>query len=336
MKQSLSPRELARVVGVSESSLKRWADDGRLCFTRTAGGHRRISVPEAVRFARRSDLPIVCPELLGLPGGDPDALDPAAANSGRPASEASAVSADPVAVLAELLRHDQPGLARSLVVGLFLRGQPLSEIFDTVVGPALNGFGELWRRDATGIYLEHRAFDICVQAVNELRSLIPPPPDDAPVAVGGSPSGDIYLMPSLMAAAVLADAGYRAVNLGPQLPLDSLAAAAAHYDASVVWLACACIDHAPDEAGVRGLAANLEQRGSTLLLGGNARPRGLKAANTVHVSSMSELTAFAAGALSEPRSEPRSESHSEPRSGSRPAPGPPVPASADNHASTLG
>ena len=40
----LSPRELAEAVGVSESSLKRWADRGRVHVHRTEGGHRRIPV----------------------------------------------------------------------------------------------------------------------------------------------------------------------------------------------------------------------------------------------------------------------------------------------------
>jgi len=305
--RSLSPRELARVLGVSESSLKRWADDGRLQFARTAGGHRRISVPEAVRFARRSCLPIVCPEALGLPAIDTDAppLRDAAAELGRSVVDLLAGDADTAAVLADLLHRDQATLAQSLVTGLYLRGHPLGWVFDAVVCPALNGIGGLYLHDAAGIYLEHRAFDICVQAVSQLRGLIPPPVDDAPVAAGGAPPGDVYLMPSLMAAAVLADKGYRVVNLGAQLPLDSLRDAASHYGASAVWLACACTDHAPDEAAVGGLAAALGRRGATLLLGGNARPRGLRAPNAVHVASMSELAAFAAGALSEPPAAPR-------------------------------
>jgi MerR family transcriptional regulator, light-induced transcriptional regulator len=49
----LSPKALAAAIGVSESSLKRWADEGRLAAERTAGGHRRIAVAEAVRFVRR-------------------------------------------------------------------------------------------------------------------------------------------------------------------------------------------------------------------------------------------------------------------------------------------
>ena len=66
MKQTLSPRELARALGVSESSLKRWADDGKIRFSRTVGGHRRIAVSDALQFARDAKLPLVRPDVLGL------------------------------------------------------------------------------------------------------------------------------------------------------------------------------------------------------------------------------------------------------------------------------
>ena len=50
MESLLSPREVAVALGVSESSVKRWVDLGELAALRTAGGHRRITRAEAVRF----------------------------------------------------------------------------------------------------------------------------------------------------------------------------------------------------------------------------------------------------------------------------------------------
>ncbi|MDX1683088.1 MAG: excisionase family DNA-binding protein, partial [Phycisphaeraceae bacterium] len=65
-KSTLSPKEMALTIGVSESSVKRWVDEGQIEATRTSGGHRRISVPEAVRFVREEDYPLLRPDLLGL------------------------------------------------------------------------------------------------------------------------------------------------------------------------------------------------------------------------------------------------------------------------------
>ena len=59
MRHVLSPKELAQAIGVSESSLKRWADEGLLRATRTAGGHRRIPLAEAIRFLRDTQATLV-------------------------------------------------------------------------------------------------------------------------------------------------------------------------------------------------------------------------------------------------------------------------------------
>ncbi|MGB5390214.1 MAG: helix-turn-helix domain-containing protein, partial [Thermoanaerobaculia bacterium] len=75
MKDVLSPKEFAQAIGVSESSIKRWVDSGTIPASKTAGGHRRIAMSEAVRFLRETKTPLLHPDILGLPdvsalGGD--------------------------------------------------------------------------------------------------------------------------------------------------------------------------------------------------------------------------------------------------------------------------
>src|SRR6185295_13435922 len=67
-KSLLTPRELADAIGASESALRRWVDAGDIHMSRTAGGHRRIPVQEAIRFIRESGATVVRPEILGLAG----------------------------------------------------------------------------------------------------------------------------------------------------------------------------------------------------------------------------------------------------------------------------
>ena len=55
MPSLLSPRQFAAAIGVSESSVRRWADGGQIKMTRTAGGHRKIARSEAIRFIRRTN-----------------------------------------------------------------------------------------------------------------------------------------------------------------------------------------------------------------------------------------------------------------------------------------
>ena len=63
----VSPKQVARAIGVSESSLKRWCDRGLIKTVKTAGGHRKMEIGEVLAFIRENDHALVAPELLGLP-----------------------------------------------------------------------------------------------------------------------------------------------------------------------------------------------------------------------------------------------------------------------------
>src|SRR5689334_6323492 len=62
----ISPQQLARAAGVSESSIKRWCDQGEIPSIKTAGGHRRFALADAADFLRKTNR-LAFPELLGLP-----------------------------------------------------------------------------------------------------------------------------------------------------------------------------------------------------------------------------------------------------------------------------
>jgi excisionase family DNA binding protein len=293
MKTHVSPRELAAALGVSESSLKRWADDGRIAADRTVGGHRRIPLAEAIRFVRGSGVPIGRPELLGL--GNP--VETAAI---PPPEEAAAGVA--CERLHELLLADDAAAARGWVASLYLAGWPIETICDGPVRNALTWIGEQWRHGPAGIFQEHRATQTTLQALGELRPLLPPAPRDAPVALGCAPAGDPYSIPSRAAALVLASAGFREVDLGPDTPVDALMAAIDTLRPAVVWLACS-VDAPGAHIADRELGRVVEAAGGAggvVIVGGRAAPshRSAAACGAVRGASMAELAAFARGRLS--------------------------------------
>ena len=214
----LSPRDAGKALGVGESSVKRWVDDGKLVADRTAGGHRRLAVAELIRFSRAAGVRIARPEVLGLPA------------RGRRRSPAATLG-DAADLLHDLLHSGDEPAARSLLLNLFLDTTPVAAIVDGPIAAAMARLGELWKHGEAGIALEHRAVDICVRALNQIQTLLPLPEARALRAVGGGPEGDPYVIPSLAAAAVLAEAGYRTSNLGPNTPFDALRAMAAEQSA---------------------------------------------------------------------------------------------------------
>lgn len=284
--KELSPRELARSLGVSESSVKRWVDDGTLTARRTAGGHRRIAVAEAVRFVRQSGETVVRPELiLGL--GKIPATAPFSPAAGNETGQQ----------LLHLLRTDEASAARAMLVSLYVSGWPIAAICDGPIRVALGEIGTLWRHGADGIVVEHRATDTCIRALAEIRALLPSPVTDAPTAVGAAPSGDPYILPSMMAAAVLADLGYRDRNLGPNVPPTALVQAVTQYRPRIVWLAMSLVrdDERPTTAE-SDLARRVAQMGATLIVGGRGAPPVAPVPGVLLMHSMAELAAFARGA----------------------------------------
>jgi excisionase family DNA binding protein len=289
MKDAISPRDFAEAIGVSESSVKRWIDQGVLTAARTAGGHRRIQREEALRWLRDTQTPLLRPERLELPEAT--------------ASVSRATSLDSGAErFHELLVAGAEVDARGLLAGLFIAGHAVSRIADDVIRPALMKIGALWEHGDEGIFIEHRATAICIQSIRELVVLTTPAaPDPAsdprPVAVGGAPSGDPYLVAPALAALALTEAGFQAVNLGPDTPLPVLELAAARLNARLVYLSFGA---PPTERHVREVAvfaSRLRQSGIHLSLGGRhvdaLHPERIP--NAFVGRSLGELSAFARG-----------------------------------------
>lgn len=276
-------------MGVSESSLKRWADHGRLNVIRTVGGHRRISFHEAIRFARESNLPITRPEILGLPE-----LAKAEPFRDQESSEA----------LQTLLTEGRAEETRALLVDLYLRGTSAAAICDGPVREVMVRMGEHWHCDgARGIYLEHRATDTILQAMTALRSIVGRPTsgttdeNPAPVALGGAPSGDPYLLPSIAIALTLCEQGLHEINLGPDTPVGALLAAAEQYHPRLLWLSCSVTEIRPKPSILAPLLDYLDEHQAVLVTGGRGFvEKPLAPHPRVKLcDSMTELAAFVDG-----------------------------------------
>lgn len=286
MKQSLTPRQLAHAIGVSESSMKRWVDEGRVRASRTAGGHRRIPIAEALRFVRESSLELIAPDALGMPE---------LATISVPGDDRLVSAGDQ---MVQALDASDRRRVQSLILGLFLGGESIASIVDGPIRLAMEEIGERWRHSEEGLVIEHEATDTINQCLNQIRGLFPTP-EGAMCAVGGTLEGDPYLLASLAAATALATEGIEAVHLGPQTPADSLAYAARRHDAKLVWVSVSVpLGSARIEDQLTGLASALREEGRRLMIGGRGvaidrLPRSLR--DIPRGASISELVGFAKG-----------------------------------------
>ena len=280
--RGLSPRAFAESVGLSESSIRRWVDSGIMRATKTAGGHRRISISEALKLIRGRGLRVVRPDLLARDAEGLDATDSPDRVTDR---------------LYRLFADGQASEACALVTSLFVQGWSAADVCDGPLGESMRRIGEVRQDDGTGIFVEHRATEICVRALNHLSGYTDSY-GDAPVALGGALAGDPFQIPSLMAAVVLGAEGFQSINTGADTPLDALRAAVAHQRPILVWLSMSVSSIPPTVISqVSVFASELERAGVSLVVGGRGvtRYRSSLPPSVHHASTMRELAAFARG-----------------------------------------
>lgn len=255
-----SPAQLAPIIGVSESTIKRWIDAGHLKAEKTVGGHRKIALPNLLAFLRSRGRTVPSLEALGLLAerhADPE---------GAPGTPEA---------LAGLLLRDGTDVARTLILEQFRGGRALDDLLDRLVAPAMARVGTEWAEGKIEVYQEHLATLRLWRILVELQGLLPTPSDRAPLALGGAPEGDPYLLPTLMAELTLADMGWRTVNIGPNTPVASLFEAVMRHRPRLVWLSVTSMKpHASFFEGYPRLFESAQAKGASVVIGG----QGLTAA----------------------------------------------------------
>lgn len=277
----LSTLQAAEALGVSVSTVKRWVDEGVLPAHRTAGGHRKLLRAEVVALARQGDLP----------RGDLAALSAASVRDQSQVLEMTATA------LLDGLRRGQAVEVSAIIRRAYSSGIPIETLADRVIAPVMVKVGHDWESAHIDVWEEHRGTQLCAAALYDLKDELETRAErNRPVAVGGAPEGDPYLLPTLLAQLVLLDAGWEAVQLGPNTPLPSLANAVRELRPRLLWLSVSHLEDAP--AFIRAykdLYRVAEREGVAIALGGQGLVESVRSAipYTTHGDGVSHLAAFA-------------------------------------------
>lgn len=280
MSELLSPKQVARVIGVSESSLKRWVDQGLIQAVRTAGGHRKLPLEDVMRFMRERDHRPVHPELLTIPATSPQSE--LGLRRGKD-------------LLLDALLAGNEVLARQIVFDLYLAKHGIAAICDHVIATAFHSIGEKWSCQEVDVYQERRGCEIALRVIHELRRSLPHP-DSKLIALGGTMQGDLYSVPITMAELVIRDAGWTTSHLGTSLPTDSLVSAIESTKPQLFWMS---VSHIADESEFLSEFAKIStaatRNGAAIAVGGRSLTEGLRREMTYSsfCDTMQHLDAFA-------------------------------------------
>ena len=285
MSEDLTPKQVAQALSVSESSIKRWCDNGDISAQYTAGGHRRIPMASLADFLRDSRHRLVNPAALGLP----------ATSTPSPRSLFQAREQ----MLDALLAGDEAS-CRQIAINLYMAEHSVSVICDEVLTVAFHEIGERWECSSAEIFQERHGCEIATRLLHELRTLLPSPPEQALLAIGGTPSGDHYSLCTTMVEMVLRDGKWDAMSLGNNLPFETIAAAIRQHHPKLFWLSCSHIENLDDFlAGYKQLQHEFESD-VAFVVGGRALTEDIrqKMKYSAHCDSLQHLEGFASSLMS--------------------------------------
>ena len=205
MTDSLTTKGVAKLLRVSEATVKRWADSGLLPAEKTVGGHRRFRL-NAIANLRR--------EL----GNGPGAGTPSRQTTQK---RESVILPAPVPFADTLLRADEKE-AGAVLVQAYLSGAPLTTLCDETITRAMHHIGELWFDGSITVADEHLATRVVFSALQILSAATMPVEPTGLKAICCGIEGDLHELPVQLARIVLESEGWEAQSLGPNTPLFAL------------------------------------------------------------------------------------------------------------------
>lgn len=236
----VSTRQAADLLGVHESSVKRWCNADDLACTFTPGGHRRILLGDLLAFAQARDFDTA---LLALEPFEEQAwlaLDAARTNG---------TYDDLARLLYGWLETGDDHLPSRLCDLLLAHEITLGDLCDGVLAPALRSVGEAWAGGTAEVGDVHRMTQYVRDVLAYLRHtcIVGGPNPEGPPAVVGAVRGGGHDVGALMARLLLEGAGWYVVYLGPDVPTEAFAQQQQQHGAGLVVVALTP-GHPPAEA----------------------------------------------------------------------------------------
>lgn len=283
----LTSKETARLLGVSEASVKRWADSGVLATAKTAGGHRRFR-PEDVAVFRRVGL-----QRTGRPAARTKAKQDGPVPEWRWTENRS----EAVNLLYEVLVGGQAEDAAALLIRLYLDGVGVATLADEVLCPAMRRIGDLWHQGDLSVAQEHVATRAALQALIALRVSLHPRETHVKRAICCATEQDFHELPVQIAALTLESRGWEVVNLGPSTPFYALSEAITRFRPQLVCVASTILEGLDRAAREYGEMRKVAQSAGALIVLGGAGFEGVAVRRRfpaeINAESFQQLEAFA-------------------------------------------
>lgn len=242
-RELLSSAEVARRLGVSAASVKRWADAGTLPCVRTAGQHRRFTVETVDQFR--------------------------AAHEGVESAPATLGRRDAAAWVDELLTALPPLALEASLLGARAGLGSWWRVCEQL-GAALVELGLRWSRGEISVTDEHRASERLSRALSRVGDWMPTA-HDGPRCMLAAAEGDEHTLGLSLVEVCLREQGWTPIWIGRSAPSADVVAAIEGSDVQLVALSASA--SSSDGAALARHAEHIgeacRRAGADLVMGGS-------------------------------------------------------------------
>jgi len=167
MNHYFSTRELSKLCGVGETTVKRWSNMGLIKHHKTVGQHRKFKLEDVLEFISKNHIQIPSEQIeqLKLEKQSSDNLDLGA--------EIILVKGDTEALAQRLytcLCAKKKDEVEVLLIRAFEQKLSFATIFDKMIAPTMHKVGMLWQHQKICAAEEHVLSNIMIEAIMRLKA----------------------------------------------------------------------------------------------------------------------------------------------------------------------
>lgn len=231
----LTSSEVAELINVNVSTVKRWTDNGQIKCTHTLGKHRKYRIQDVIEFATKIHIQI-----------NPSHFYSGEVNNDELRQLNFAIFSNDYKFLSDAFYNyilsGNKSKAESLLKLIYGYKVPLGTIFDSVVAHSLKRIGKDWYENKIGVETEHLASNITLHSIIKLQDAITKKEPKGFVSVCGCLTDEYHNIGITCVSNLLESEGWKSYLLGSNTPASSFIKIIEQYKPHLVCISTSVIN----------------------------------------------------------------------------------------------
>ena len=210
----LNSKEVASIMGVDVSTIKRWTDSGRLDCYQTVGGHRKFLLSHLKEFLQEKINQKLRINVIQYLNKDDKEL----------VQRIDRIDYEYLrGYLLRLCLQQEVDSIHEIINSLLIKGEPQHRIYDELILNILNKIGDQWSKNKFSISDEHVVSETIRNVVYRIHSEIST--NDEKITkkvICMTLSNDDHEIPLVMIQSILDEMNIPNINLGTNLPVAEI------------------------------------------------------------------------------------------------------------------